>query len=148
MNGGDYLDKNIEFLNYIYQNAEMGKNTISQLIDIVEDPIYKKFLQLQLEEYASVYSVAEEMLKKFNKEGKNINVLSKASTYTMINLKTLTNKSPSHISEMLIQGNTMGIIDLTKKIKEYANTEKEILDLANKLLEFEKENIEECKKYL
>ena len=66
----------------------------------------------------------------------------------MINLKTLANKSPSHISEMLIQGSTMGIIDLTKKLKEYAEADQEILSLANKLLKLEQNNVEECKKYL
>ena len=58
------------------------------------------------------------------------------------------NKTPSHISEMLIQGSTMGIIDITKKIKEYPNADKEILELANKLLKLEQNNVEECKKYL
>lgn len=31
------MDINIEFLNYIHQNAEMGKDTISQLLKIDED---------------------------------------------------------------------------------------------------------------
>jgi hypothetical protein len=55
----------------------------------------------------------------------------------MMNLNTLVNKTPSHISEMLIQGSTMGIIDISKKIKEYTNVDKEIHDLANKLLQLE-----------
>lgn len=142
------MNGNVELLNYIYQNAEMGKNTISQLIGISQDQEYKKLLQSQLEEYISIYGSADEKLKGLNKEAKNINSLSKASTYVMINLKTLANKSPSHISEMLIQGSTMGIIDLTKKLKEYADADLEILSLADKLLKFEQDNVEECKKYL
>ncbi|WP_242878733.1 hypothetical protein [Clostridium beijerinckii] len=66
----------------------------------------------------------------------------------MINLNTLVNKTSSHISEMMIQASTMGIIDITKRIKEYPNADKEILDLANKLLKLEQNNVEECKKYL
>lgn len=30
------MDKNVEFINYINQNAEMGKDTINQLIGISE----------------------------------------------------------------------------------------------------------------
>jgi len=89
-----------------------------------------------------------EIMKEHSKQPKEINVLSKASTYIVINLKTLTDKSPSHISEMLIQGSTMGIIDITKKIKEYSTSDNEIIALANKLLEFEQRNVEECKKFL
>lgn len=42
----------------------------------------------------------------------------------------------------------MGIVDLTKKLKEYADADEEILALANKLLQLEQNNVEECKKYL
>ena len=66
----------------------------------------------------------------------------------MINLKTIIDKTPSHISEMLIQGSTMGIIDVTKRINDYGDADKEILDLAHRLLQFEKDNQEEFKKFL
>ena len=72
----------------------------------------------------------------------------KITTYIMINMKTLTDKSPSHLSEMLIQGSTMGIIDATKRINQYDDADKDVLDLANRLLEFEKDNQEEWKKFL
>lgn len=142
------MNGNVELLNYIHQNAEMGKNTIGQLIGISEDEEYKKLLQTLLQEYKSIYDRTDKKLKEVNKEAKNINSFSKASTYIMINLKTLTNKTPSHISEMLIQGSTMGIIDLTKKLKEYADADQEILALANQLLKLEQNNVEECKKFL
>ncbi|MNI90281.1 hypothetical protein D3C73_1477860 [compost metagenome] len=52
------------------------------------------------------------------------------------------------MAEMLIQGSTMGIIDITKKIKEYKSQDQTILGLANKLLQFEQKNIDELKKFL
>lgn len=142
------MDKNDELLNYIHQNSEMGKDTIKHLIDVTKDEEYKTMLQQQFNEYKIINDTAEQKLRERNKEAKDINILSKASTYIMINLNTLANKTPSHISEMLIQGSTMGIVDITKKIKEYPNADIQILDLANKLLQFEQSNIEECKKYL
>jgi len=142
------MDGNVELLNYIHQNSEMGQDTIKQLVGISKDEEYKKMLQSQLEEYKMIYDTTDEKIKELNKQAKDINVFSKASTYFMVNLNTLVNKTPSHISEMLIQGSTMGIIDITKKIKEYPNADKEILDLANKLLKLEQNNVEECKKYL
>jgi len=142
------MDKNDELLNYIHQNSEMGQDTIKHLIDVTKDEAYKTMLQQQLNEYKMINDTAEQKLRERNKEAKDINIFSKASTNIMINLNTLANKTPSHISEMLIQGSTMGIVDITKKIKEYPNADVEILDLANKLLQFEQSNIEECKKYL
>ncbi|KPU43266.1 hypothetical protein OXPF_32800 [Oxobacter pfennigii] len=142
------MDGNVEFLNYIHQNAEMGIDTIHQLIGISQDEEYKKMLRSQLQEYKIIYDSTEEKLKEINKAAKDINAFSKGSAYAMINLKTLANKSPSHISEMLIQGSTTGIVDITKKLKEYADADDEILSLANKLLILEQNNVEECKKYL
>ena len=142
------MNGNVEFLNYIHQNSEMGQDTIKQLVGISKDEEYKKMLQSQLEEYKMIYDTTDKKIKELNKQAKDINVFSKASTYFMVNLNTLVNKTPSHISEMLIQGSTMGIIDITKKINEYPNADKAILDLANKLLKLEQNNVEECKKYL
>ncbi len=142
------MNGNVELLNYIHQNSEMGTNTIKQLVDISKDEEYKKMLQSQFEEYKMIYDTTDEKIKGLNEETKDINVFSKASTYVMINLNTLVNKTSSHISEMMIKGSTMGIIDITKRIKEYPNADQEILDLANKLLKLEQNNVEECKKYL
>ena len=142
------MNGNVEFLNYIYQNSEMGINTINQLIDICDNEDYINLLKSHLKEYISINEIAEAKINELNKEAKEINTFAKVSTYMMINMKTLLDNSPSHISEMLIQGSTMGIIDITKKLKEYSNAETEIINLANKLLKFEEKNIEECKKYL
>ena len=71
------MDKNVEFLNYIYQNAEMGKNTLSQLIDITKDDNYKELLKLHLITYITIYDNTEKELQEINKKAKGINIFSK-----------------------------------------------------------------------
>jgi hypothetical protein len=142
------LNKNIELLNYIYQNAEMGKDTISQLIRIIDDFQQKQALELQLKEYTEIYNLANNKIKEANKDSKGIGTLSKITTYIMININTLKSKTPSHIAEMMMQGSTMGIIDITRKIKEYESADKDILQLADRLLKFEERSFEEMKKFL
>lgn len=142
------MDGNIELLNYIYQNSEMGKDTLTQLIKMTTDENFKNNLQSQLNEYNSIFNEADEKLKSNNKDSKSIGTLTKVSTYISINFNTLINKTPSHMAEMLIQGSTMGIIDITKKIKEYKSQDQTILGLANKLLQFEQKNIDELKNFL
>jgi len=142
------MNANIEFLNYIYQNSQMGVDTIKQLMGIVDEGAFKNMLTSQYNEYQQIHIAADQLLQQQKKEAKDIHVLAKISAYISINLNTLTNKSPSHISEMLIQGSTMGIIDITKNIKKYPTAESSIIDLANRLLQFEQQNTEECKKFL
>lgn len=142
------MNSNIEFLDYIYQNAEMGKSTISELIDIVQDEPYRKNLESQLKEYTEIFDITNNKIKDTQESSKGIGTLTKITSYIMINIKTLTNKTPSHISEMLIQGSTMGIIDITKRLKQYKDATQDIKDIANRLLKFEQQNVEEMKKFL
>lgn len=49
--------------------------------------------------------------------------------YLMINMQTITDKTPWHISEMLIIGSNKGIIDAIKKLKKYKDAEQDIIGL-------------------
>jgi hypothetical protein len=143
------MDSNSELLTYIHQNAEMGKDTISHLIGVTKDPDFQTLLKSQYNEYNAINNISEKKLHTRTVSAKDISPLTKAAAYLSINLNTLANKSPSHISEMIIRGSTMGVIDITKKINEYSKTaDKDVLELAGNLLTFEQRNIEECKKYL
>lgn len=145
---GVKMDGNTELLNYIYQNSQMGVRTIEQLLNIVEDKEFKEHLQVQEEEYKKLNQTSVELLNERGHEEKEIGNMAKISSYMSINMKTLTDKTPSHISDMLIQGSTMGIIDATKNIKKYASADSNILKLAEKLLKTEQDNIEQLKKFL
>jgi hypothetical protein len=143
------MDANTELLTYIHQNAEMGKDTISHLMTLTNDIGFKTMLQSQFREYNAINNISEKKLRARQKEARDVNPVTKAASYLSINLNTLTNKKPSHLSEMLIQGSTMGVIDITKKINEYQMTaDKDVIELAGDLLRIEQRNIDECKKYL
>lgn len=142
------MDQNTEFLNYIYQNSEMGVETIMQIIEIVDHDEFSKHLQAQLNEYQSIYDEAKQKLNESGHQEKDIGAMQKIGAYMSISMKTLTDKTPSHISEMLIQGSTMGTIDATKNIKKYPEADKDIIQLANRLLKMEESNIEQLKKFL
>ncbi|OAB42771.1 hypothetical protein [Paenibacillus antarcticus] len=142
------MSGNAELLNFIYQNSQMGVDTIHQLIGIVEDENFKKHLHSQLNEYQEINNTARSLLNNNGYDEKGISTFDKIKTYLMINMQTLTNKSPSHISEMLIIGSNMGVIDAVKNIKRYQQAEHQIVGLMDKLLRFEENNIQQLKKFL
>lgn len=127
----------------------MGVGTIDHLLEIVEEKNFVKFLKSQLREYEEIHESAKFLLNKNGYDEKGISTLEKIRTYLMINFQTLTDKTPSHIAEMLIIGSNMGIIDAIKNIRKYEKqAEKDILNLMKKLLIFEENNIKELKKFL
>lgn len=142
------MNGNVEMLNYMYQNSEMGVSTLKQLIEITKEESFEKYLNSQLNEYEMINQTCKTHIASRNYDEKEISNVSKISAYLSINIQTLTDKSTSHISEMLIRGSIMGVIDAIKKIKKYDDADEEILDLARKLLKIEENNIEELKNFL
>jgi hypothetical protein len=142
------MNGNAELLNFIYQNSQMGVDTLNQLTGIVKDEEFKRHLESQLNEYRKIHTAAKTQLNKNGYDDKGIGAFDKIKTYLMINMQTLTNKTPSHISEMLIIGSNMGVIDAVKNLKKYNEAEPDIVGLMEKLLQFEENNIQQLKKFL
>ncbi|HBL84916.1 MAG: hypothetical protein A2Y17_06760 [Clostridiales bacterium GWF2_38_85] len=142
------MNENAELLNFIYQNSQMGVDTLNQLIGISSDITFKKQLQNQYNEYEKIHIEAKGLLNKAGYDEKGLSALEKIKTYLMINLQTMTDKSSSHITEMLIIGSNMGVIDAIKNLKKYKDTEVDIRKLMDKLLKFEENNIQKLKEYL
>ena len=111
------MNGNAELLNFIYQNSQMGVDTINQLIGIVEDDDFKNHIKAQYKEYKEIHQAAKKLLNENGYDEKGISALEKIRTYLMINMQTLTDKSASHIAEMLIIGSNMGIINAVKNLK-------------------------------
>jgi len=142
------MNGNAEMLNYIYQNSQMGTDTIKQLLNIVEDTEFKDQLQSQYNEYKEIHETARNLLNKNGYDEKGIGTFEKLRTYLMINVQTLTDHSVPHIAEMMIIGSNMGIIEAIKNTKKYKDAEPDILRLMEKLKKFEENNVTMMKKYL
>ena len=125
----------------------LNGSTFEQLIDIVENDNFKQHLQSQYREQ-DIHRAAKEALNKNGYDEKGIGALDKIKTYLMINMQTLTDKSASHISEMLIIGSNMGIINAVKKLKRYKDAEPDIINLMERLLKFEENNVQQLKAFL
>lgn len=142
------MNGNAELLNFVYQNSQMGVHTLEQLIRIVEDDDFKKHLESQYHEYQEIHKAAQKALNENGYDEKGISKPDKIKAYLMINMQTLTDKTPSHIAEMLIIGSNMGIIDAVKNLKRYKNAEPGIIKLMERLLRFEENNVQQLKKFL
>lgn len=142
------MNGNAELLNFVYQNAEMGVNTIKQLLDIVEEGPLRERLRQQLTAYGDFQQEARKLLNANGYDEKGISAFERIKTYLMINMQTMTDISQSHIAKMLILGSTMGIIDGTQDLRKYEEQEKEIRKLLEKLVDFEEKNVEALKAFL
>ena len=143
------MNKDIEFLDYIYQNSEMGVLGIDHVLNHICDESLEKIIITQKEEYETIMEEAKEIYKKYGKDEKELSKLSKLSSNIMSEMMMINKKGDdSAIAKLMMEGNNKGIIAITEKINHYENSDQEIKKLAEKLLATEQHNLDEMKKYL
>ena len=142
------MSLNVELLDYIYQNSQMGVRTLDQLMKITNDTEFRKYLNSQYQEYLKIHQKASAILEKNGYQVIGITTWEKMRTCIMIKMNTLMDKSSSHIAEMLIIGSNMGIINGVKNLKKYKDAKPGILQLMNKLVETEENNVQQLKRFL
>lgn len=125
------MNANAELLNYVYQNSQMGVDTLSRFLEMTEDVSFREVLKKQMEGYWRFHKRAGDMLNDNGFDEKGLNAMEKIRTYLMIN------------------GSTMGIIEAQKQLHRYENeVEKDIYHFMEELQKFEEKNVEKLKEYL
>ena len=142
------MDNSIRLLEFIYKNAKMGSTSIEDLIDVNEDLRFRDELVHEKETYDAFVKKVIKVMNDMGKEVKDLSYFSELQSYLMIKMETIKDKSVEHLAGMMMQGSTMGIVQITKKIRDYKDSDKRVVALAKELLEIEEQNFYELKKYL
>lgn len=145
------MDENVELLEYVYKNAEMGVFTITELLKNLNDKEnkIKMIAEKELKEFEQYYKDSEKLLSKHGVPKKKNGTMTKMGASMGIKKETKKDNSDSSIAHMLIQGITMGVVDISSKIDNYKNVaEKNNIKFAKEYLDTLNRQIEELKKYL
>lgn len=140
------MKRNVEFLNYIYENARMGVIGIKDLMPKVKHEDFVKLLETELKEYEIICDECIKHFIKFKACEKDVSKMAKIMTY--INVQISDTNDISKLAKLMINGSNKGIIEITEQLNNYHNGDEDLIKLANKLLETEQNNLEELKKYL
>lgn len=145
------MNENMELINFVYENAEMGVHTLNNLSDILrnKDNKIKGLIEDELKEYNNFLKESEKLLKKNKLEPKKTNLMAKFSSKMGIAMETMKDNSDTAIASMVIEGLTMGIVEMETKIENYKKiVDKKILKLSNKFVKFQEEEIEKLKTFM
>lgn len=143
------INPDIQLLNDIYKNSQMGRKTLEEITELTEDTKFLEVLQKHRDWYTQLNDEASLLLRSHGEEPKGTGMWDDVSASLMIKVNTLTDRSPSHLAQMLVQGSSMGIVDIQKELNQQENTaDPNILKLAKKLLDGEEKNVETLKKFL
>ena len=141
-------NKNIEFLNTIYQIVEMGVIGINDVMDKAKKSEFRAFLENQRKEYDEIIKESEAIFASYGAKEKELGKMVKLNSKVMSEMKLMKNKEDSEIAKMMAEGTSKGIVKLESAMNSYNESDKEAFKLAEKLLASLKNNIEGLKIYL
>ena len=140
--------EDINALDEIHKGSCMGVDAISFILSKVEDSNFKKLLQKQYKSYKEICKRIEDIYPKYN-EGKphSTSMPEKVMTDWMVNMKTMIDKTTSHLAELLVQGTNMGIIE-GRRILNKKNLNEEVNSLVEKYVDMQEIYLNDLKEYL
>ena len=149
-NGGFIMEKNTNLyvLNEVHKGAKMVMDSISTISEKVSEPNLKDNLSFQYTQYGDILDSVNEIYKKYGDIPKDNHPMSEVMSWTGIQMNTLTDKSNSHIADMLIQGTTMGIIEGRKLLNQNPNIDEEVRQVLNTFVKMQENNVEKLKTFL
>ena len=142
-------DKNeINVLDELNKGACMGMDAIHFILDKVQDNKLKQLLEKQYDEYQAISNEICELYPEYSdKKPHETNAMTKFMTWSGVEMKTMNDKSDSNITELLLQGTNMGIIE-GRRLLNHKNTDEQVHRLVAKYVNMQEEAVENLKKFL
>ena len=142
------MKEDINALDEIHKGACMGKDAIDFVLDKVEDKNLIKELKKEYKEYSVIEEKIDKIYPKYSdSDPHSTSAMTKAMTWSGIEMKTITDKSTSKIAELLLQGVNMGIIE-GRKILNNKELNNEVHDIASTYVNMQEKSVESLKKFL
>lgn len=142
------MNETIQLLQDVLRNARTGEDAIDQLLTIAQNTEMRKSLMTEKAFYHASARASRQALKDADGDIEPQKMLSRASMHMGIVFNTLTDKSDSHIAEMVIQGANMGIVEMTKALNTYPHAEANALSIARNFIGQQKDIIQRQKHFL
>lgn len=144
----DKFDRTIKLIDDAYKTVRMGSYAIDCIMDKIEDKKLEELMHKQNKYYLESTNSIEALAPKYNHELSDINFMAKGMSGASINMKTMFNKESSHISEMLIEGTTMGITTLIKERNDNNDLDSDLLGIVDKIISYLEKFVESLKEFL
>ena len=138
----------LQILKEVNKNSKMGMDSLTTVIKKTTNNEFKNLLNTQHDEYQNIFDRTQELLMQNDEGIEDTPPMQKAMSWMGIQMNTLTDTSDSKLSELLIQGNDMGIVKGTKLLNNYSFMNNEIKNILSDFVRLQEKNIDDLKKYL
>lgn len=137
-----------ELLSSILKTTQMGQVGIRSVLDTCMQPGLRKALESQLHEYDSIETEAHQIASQRGWELNELDPAVRMMSDMMTRMKLNGKNTDSKIADMMINGNTKGMVKSLKTIHQFQGQDEQVDILSQKLLDCETANIRQMQGYL
>lgn len=148
-NNGDATMKNSkEILSSILKTTQMGQIGIRSVLDTRIQSGLRSALNDQLREYDSIETEAHAIAGQRGWELSELDPAIRFMADRMTRLRLTGRNNDSRVADMMILGNTRGMVKSLKNLHQFASDDQRVRILSQKLLDCENANIRQMQDFL
>ena len=142
-------NKNLNILDEVNKGATMGMDAISYVSEKASDEQFKEVLDVEYNKYKKISEQVNNLYSNYSdKEPHETNAMNKMMTWYGIQMKTMVDDTTSKLSELLMQGTNMGIIEGRRLINQNDDAAPDVKSILNEFVTMQEDSVETLKKYL
>lgn len=127
---------------------KMGVKSIDDVMDHVKSEELKKLLNACKDEHDKLDKQLQQLLGKYQDEGKNPNIMAEAMSKIKTEMKIQMNESDSVIADLMTDGCNMGVKSLNKYLNKYKAADEKSKDITKRLINLEGQLALDIRKFL
>ena len=142
-------NQNLNILDEVNKGATMGMDAISYVTEKVKDDSFKNTLDVEYNKYKDISRRVNDIYEHYSsKEPHETNAMNKAMTWYGIQMRTMMDSTTSKLSELLMQGTNMGIIEGRRLINQNPHAAEDVKNVLHDFVVMQEDSVETLKKYL
>ena len=138
----------IKLLRECDAGVKMGVSSIDDVLEYVSDEELKTLLSECKEDHKKLENELEELLGKYNDDGKEPAVIAKSMSWMKTNVKLAMKESDETIADLMTDGCNMGVKSLNKYLNKYEAADEVSKDITKKLINLEEKLAVDIRKFL
>ena len=142
-------NQNLNILDEVNKGATMGMDAISFVSEKADEQKFKDVLNVEYNNYKDISNRVNKLYDNYsNKEPHETNAMTKMMTWYGIQMKTMSDSTTSKLSELLMQGTNMGIIEGRRLLNQNSDIAPDVHNILNDFVVMQEDSVETLKKYL
>lgn len=143
-------NNNLNVLDEVNKGATMGMDAIDIISEKTKDADLKETLKVEYNKYKNISQRVNDVYSHYhaNKEPHETNAMNKMMTWYGVQMRTIKDDTPSKLSELLMQGTNMGIIEGRRLLNHNKRIDEDVKNILNDFVVMQEDSVETLKKFL